>query len=402
MRTSANGAPRHFSCLISHPGLGAGGSEARAMVLLEAFQDRCATTLVTGAPFEVNRLNRAYHTEVGAAKIAIMTAPTPAILANAKGGAAMRGAFFSRFVRQVAKDADLCISAYNFADFGRPGIQFVADFSWDDDVRRAFDPDSPGLRGALQRPGVARSAYMGLCSAVAGRPMGPVHRDGDVIVANSRWTADLLLERHGLASRVIYPPVHTAPIQDVVRSQDFVMLGRIAPDKRIVDAIEILDRVRQRGHVFDFHIVGEMMDDAYSREVTRKAREAGAWVRLTGGLYGDEKFEFLNRQSFAIHMRQREAFGIAVAEMVKMGLVPFVPEKSAPAEIVGDESVCFKDSEHAVEVIDKMLRRPREIAAVRAGLAKRGEVFSKEAFVMQALELVDEQIGRQPKKDVFS
>ncbi|NDW04369.1 glycosyltransferase family 4 protein [Jiella pacifica] len=384
--------------LVAHPGLGAGGSEARAMALLEALQDRHRTTLVTGAPFEPERLNLAYQTAVDPQKIAVMTAPMPQILARANGGDALRAAFFGRFVRRIGSDFDLCISAYNFADFGRPGIHFVADFSWDDDIRRSFDPGSPGLRGVMQRPGVARSAYLGLCNAVAGSRMRPVHRDGDVVVANSRWTANLLRERHGLKSRVIYPPVHTAPVCGEERSGDFVMLGRIAPDKRILEAIDILAGVRERGHRFDFHVVGRLGADAYGRHVAEKARQAGDWVRLAGGLYGDAKHEFLGRHGFALHVRKREAFGIAVAEMIKAGLVPFVPGGSAPAEIVGDERLTFDDADHAVEVIDRMLRRPGEITAIRAGLAKRGVMFSQEAFAGQALALIEECLSIQPAK----
>ena len=370
------------------------------MALLDALQDRHRATLVTGAPFEVERLNRACHTSVDPQKIAVMTAPMPKILARATGGDALRAAFFGRFVRRVAKDFDLCVSAYNFADFGRPGIQFVADFSWDDAMRRSFDPASPGLRGAVQRPGLVRSAYLGFCAVAAGRPMAPVHRRGDVVVANSHWTADLLKQHHGLVGPVIYPPVHTPPVGGGERSPDFVMLGRIAPDKRILEAIDILARVRERGHRFDFHVVGRLGADAYGRQVAEKARQAGDWVRLTGGLYGDEKFEFLSRHGFALHVRKREAFGIAVAEMVKAGLLPFVPGASAPAEIVGDERLCFEDADKAVAVIDAMLRRPGEIAVIRAELTKRGAMFSRQAFAKKALELIEECLATQSVREI--
>ena len=82
----------------------------------------------------------------------------------------------------------------------------------------------------------------------------------------------------------------------------------------------------------------------------------GDWVRLRDGLYGEEKYEVLENHAFALHARKREAFGIAVAEMLKMGIVPFVPADSAPVEIVTDDRLVFDNPDHAVDVIDRALR----------------------------------------------
>lgn len=378
--------------LIVHPGLRAGGSEARAMVLIEALQKHHDVTLLTGAPFDCGRLNAAYHTGVDDSRLSVRLAPMPERLRFSRGGDALRGAFLDRAAQKLAGGFDLCIGAYNFTSFGRPAIQFVADFSFDDQVRHAFDGVSHGLRGAMQREGPARALYLSLCVRISGVAGLPRPAPGDVVVANSRWTADLLKVRHGIASRVVYPPVHAAPVEPGERSGDFIMLGRIAPDKRVLEAIDILSKVRARGHRFDFHIVGDVPDDAYGRMVQAKAGEHADWVRLTGGLWGAEKFAFLGRHSFALHVRRREAFGIAVAEMVKMGLVTFVPSQSAPAEIVGDERLTFADEDHAVERIDALLSRPADVAAVKAGLAERGRAFSTEAFRAAALAIIDETV----------
>ncbi|MAU94385.1 MAG: hypothetical protein CMP81_00650 [Fulvimarina sp.] len=388
--------------LIVHPGLGAGGSEARALVLIEALAADHAVTLLTGTVPEWQRLNAAYDTAIDPGCLTLAVAPMPARLRTAHGGDALRGAFVDRAARRMAGAFELCIGTYNFTGFGRPAIQFVADFSFDDAVRRRFDGTSPGLRGALQAAGPARAAYLSLCRMVAGRPVAghrPAGRrtaprlgNGDRVVANSRWTAALLEARHGITSDVVYPPVHGPLFRPVERSGDFVMLGRIAPDKRVVEAIDLLSRVRRRGHGFALHIVGDVRDDAYGREVRRRALEAGDWVRLTGGLHGAAKFAFLNRHGFALHMRRREAFGIAVAEMVKMGLVPFVPGDSAPAEIVGDDRLTFEGADDAVERIDALLRRPQELAAIRAGLAGRGRAFSVEAFRNAALAIFEAEL----------
>ena len=311
-------------------------------------------------------------------------------------GQAMRCAAPSSRVSQnpSGREFDLCIGSYNFADFGRPAIQFIADFSWDDAMRRAFDPVSPGLRGLMQRPGPARWAYLAIAGLVSGGRYDPRAHAQDTVIANSKWTAGLLARRHGISASVIYPPVYAPPCDPhAPRTSDFVMLGRIAPDKRVTEAIEILARVRARGHAFQFHIIGPLDDSAYAGRVRKQAAAQGEWVRLHGGLYGEDKYAEIGRHAFGLHMRRREAFGIAVAEMVKMGLVPFVPAESAPAEIVGDERLAFRDADHAVEVIDHLLGDQRQIASIREKLAARGSLFSKENFVRAVRDLVETQFS---------
>ena len=364
------------------------------MAVLELAQHEFEVTLATESPFDCERLNQAYHTAVSRTKVAVGLAPTPAWLGRMRGGDALRGAYFSRYVRQIASRFDVCVSAYNFVPFGRPAIQFVADFSWDDALRRESDPPSPGLRGVIQRSGPLRSLYLAAVGAIFLEGAPPSNSRNDIVVANSRWTADLLARRHGVASRVIYPPVHAEPFDvDARRSDDFVMLGRIAPDKRIEDAIDVLARVRARGHEFNFHVIGPLDDSAYSNRLRNVAQKHGDWVRLRGGIYGAGKFNEIAQHSYALHMRAREPFGIAVAEQVKMGLIPFVPADTAPAEIVGDPRLCFVSRDHAVEVIDGLLRRADEHQPIRAKLAARGKAFSKERFTAEVTALLRESIS---------
>jgi glycosyltransferase involved in cell wall biosynthesis len=307
----------------------------------------------------------------------------------------LRGAFFGRFVKTIAKDFDLCISSYNFAEFGQPSIQFIADFSWDDQTRREFDAVSPGLRGLLQGPNLARRAYLAATDVIRGGHHDLHKHVDDIIIANSHWTADLLMSRHGLPARIISPPVHTPPQRETKRSKDFVMLGRISPEKRLIEAMNILRRVRERGHRFNFHIIGPLEKSAYCNQVREHAQMFGDWVRLRGGIYGDEKFEELGRHSFGLHVRRREAFGIAVAEMLKMGLVPFIPAGSAPAGIVDDERVAFENDEHAVDVIDRVLRDPEQLASIRQHLVGRANLFSTERFVREVGGVIEDALCEQ-------
>ncbi len=383
---------------IAHPGLLSGGSEIKALWLMEALNERYEVTLLTGRPVAWDRLNHFGGTNLSTQQIKVRLAPMPSLLTKMAAGDALRGAYFARFLRSVGKDYDLCISSYNFAPFGRPAIQFIADFSWDDEIRRAYDPVSHGLRGVLQRPTPLRVAYLGLCAAIGGGHFYLRDHSGDVIIANSRWTADILKQYHGIAPRVIYPPVYAPTLSAGHNgSGDFVMLGRISPEKRVLEAIDLLARVRARGHCFQFHIIGPLDDSNYSRSIRYRAKQEGAWVRLRGSLYGDDKFRELGHHSFGLHMRQREAFGIVIVEMIKMGVVPFVPASSAPIEIIDNDNISFTDSDHAVDVIDRVLRDPQCLAHIREGLKARAELFAAEHFVANIRSLVEDWFSNRAK-----
>ena len=57
-----------------------------------------------------------------------------------------------------------------------------------------------------------------------------------------------------------------------------------------------------------------------------------------------------------IHARPGEAFGIAIAEMIVAGCLPFVPAEGGPSEIVDHNPALVYDTvDEAVEKIDSML-----------------------------------------------
>ena len=118
---------------------------------------------------------------------------------------------------------------------GVPAIQCVADFSWDENLRRRFDPIPGGVRDLFHHSRALRHCYLRLCRSIAPPSGRDLFAGDDLIVANSHWTAIRLLERYGAIARVVYPPV-AGEFPDVFheyRSKDFVCIGRISAEKRI-------------------------------------------------------------------------------------------------------------------------------------------------------------------------
>jgi hypothetical protein len=144
---------------VVHPRIAeGGGSEASALWMLEALQDEGRLTLITMGRPDFGALNRAYGTGVDGRKVACRPLPVPAGMGRRFD--ALRGWRLARYCRRYASEFDVMISAYNVMDFGRPGIQRIGDFSFDDRLRRMLYP-SRGVEGRLiYHRSPWRSAYL--------------------------------------------------------------------------------------------------------------------------------------------------------------------------------------------------------------------------------------------------
>lgn len=378
------------SIAIAHPGLRHGGSEARALWAIQALQQDYHVTLLTGLPPEWDRLNAAYCTQVDPERVQVREAPMPRRLKQGGAGDALRGAFFGRFCRKVGPSFDLCISAYNPVDFGRPGIQFVADMSWDASLSLRYDHAHPGLRGVFRRNRLLRSAYLASVRRIGGRASGHGLGSRDTVLANSRWISRLLEERYSVRAKVVYPPVSVPVLTHEASDQtaNFLVLGRLSPEKRIEESIDILTEVRKAVQNVTLHIAGPLDDSPYAKKVQRRARDAGSWVKLHGGVYGQAKLDLIGEMAYGLHLCPAEAFGIAVAEQVKMGLIPFVPSEGGPAEIVDDKRLTFGTRAEAIEKIKAVLGDARLQKGLLHQLSNRAVQFSTDRFVTELEALV--------------
>ena len=147
---------------VSHPLIGQGGSEARAMWVLQALKDDFNVSLISAGEVHIEALNRYYGTSIHSDEISIRKVPLPTFLRKMGAGDALRGAFYQRFCRKIAFEYDLLISTYNICDFGVPAIHCIADFSWDDEIRKSLHPPPSRVRGFFHQKSFLRNIYLGL------------------------------------------------------------------------------------------------------------------------------------------------------------------------------------------------------------------------------------------------
>ena len=362
-----------------------GGGNLVAAWILESLRDEHEVTLLAWDTPDLAACNRMFGTSLRHGDFDLhLAAPltrrigalTPIPLALVKHGLLLRQA------RRLAPGYDLPITADNEADFGRRGIQYI---------------HYPKLD--LERPAVDLRWYHGSRALRVlyhriGRAVGGITADGvrrNLTLVNSEFTAARIRALHGIEPVVLHPPVPGAfpAVPWEKRDDGFVMIGRISPEKRIEDGVEILRRVRARGAAVRLHVVGTDDDPAYTARIRRLAAANAAWITLHENLARADLVALLARQRYGIHAMEGEHFGIAVAEMVRAGCIVFVPRRGGPIEIVGDDDrLLFSSLDEAAERVIATLRDPERQSALRAHLAERAEQFSAAHFVTRMREIV--------------
>jgi len=359
---------------VVHPYLlPGGGSEACAMWTVQALQDDCRVTLVSMGRPDLQKLNESCGTSVDLSKIELRSLAIPPGMRTRFD--ALRAGRVARYCRCHARAFDVMISTYNIMDFSVPGIQWIADFSFDDDLRRELDAKSGAAAGRLYGPSRARSIYLGLARGFAGQKGDGWKRNRTL--ANSEWTRRLLEEKFGVASEVIYPPVavEASRIAWGEREDGFVVMGRLVPEKGIGLVIDILTEVR-KVRPMHLHILGRRSRAGYAREIEALCRKNRDWVHLEGEVYGPEKQKLLAGHKYGLSGCYQEAFGIAVAEMVKSGAIVWVPDGGGQTEIVADAGLIYSDRDDAVARILAVVGDPVRESDLRGRLDGRASVFS--------------------------
>jgi glycosyltransferase involved in cell wall biosynthesis len=372
---------------ILHPELrGGAGSEAAAVWLAQALEDIARVTLASMGPVDLERLNGIYGTNLSLARIETVSIPIPRVLARRFD--ALRGYRLGRWAKENAAGFDLAVSSYNVMDFGKRGIQIIADFSFDDGLRRSLHPSAGKIRSVLYGKSPLRDMYLWAGRALSGQSRAGWR--GNLTFANSRWTRDVFEGRFNAACGVLYPPVaaEAAPPPWRERKNGFVVLARMAPEKQVGRTVAILDEVRRAGHDVHLHILGREDDRRTTERIKRLCRERRGWAHYEGFVTGAKKNEFLTRHRYGLSGCRHEAFGIGVAEIARAGAIVWVPRGGGQVEIVGQEDLVYDDERDAARKIIRVLENGERQAALARHLEERSALFSTERFVEEVRKIV--------------
>jgi glycosyltransferase involved in cell wall biosynthesis len=92
---------------------------------------------------------------------------------------------------------------------------------------------------------------------------------------------------------------------------------------------------------------------------------------------------------YGIHGMLQEHFGMAIAEMVAGGIIPFVPNGGGQVEVVNNNNrLVYDSSEEAIENIDRVLSDSTIQQKLRANLREMKALFTKERFQQEFKTIV--------------
>jgi glycosyltransferase involved in cell wall biosynthesis len=213
----------------------------------------------------------------------------------------------------------------------------------------------------------------------------------DLFIANSGWTASESVPYLSRPPVVVYPPVVPPKEGGVLgerKPASFVCLGRVAPEKKIETVFDILQSVRAQGHAVTLDVVGGG-DAAYFDFIQKKASSMGAWIRMRGPMYGEEKEGLLRQADCGISACIREAFGMATVEMMQAGVITFVPSEGAQSEIVKDALLIYEGEGNAVHKITTLLDTPSLKDDLRRTLYQRVSKYNTSRFAVEVADVLE-------------
>jgi glycosyltransferase involved in cell wall biosynthesis len=322
---------------------GRGGADAVCLHVCEALQSVHDVTLVTLSRSSLADLNAVFdtaaavpvHRPLGTAAVARAFDGLPERLGPALPARSvlLRWAF-----DRLADRFDAAVSTANEFDLPLPSLQYVHFPQFN---RRHAPAESAGRLDPLW-------------SRLAGVGDRTLPADARLL-ANSAWTADAVDAVYGRRPTVRHPPVDPPPDPRPWddREAGVVALGRLAPDKRPLRAIRVVDGVRDRGHDLHLHLVGSSspMYADYAKRVAAAAADR-PYVHLDRDASRARVDRLLETHRYGLNTKPTEHFGMAVAEYVAAGMVAFAPDSGGQREVLdGRADRLFDSTADAVDTV---------------------------------------------------
>ena len=370
-----------------------GGGTFQPLTFIAELQKTCDVVLALNEGTDLAAVARMAEVDIDAAKVRVVALDPvrgfvrrhPALLALVR----------ARRLKRLARDADVCISTANVIDFGRPGHHFVyllSQFGGHAFYDYLMHPRGRlGIRRAYRR--LTTALYENVAKPLFGiRPLRKIISDPrERIYPTSKYVEGIVRGFYGpFNSHVFYPPT-IFEFGDASVQRDpllAIYVGRIFAPKHITDLVAMVARARElTGKDLKLHIAGKLTDDPYVAELERLAA-ARPWLKLVGPVYGKEKEAFMLSATYALHAERDEAFGIAIAEYLKAGCIPVVPDEGGPQEIVESPALAFRTVEDAARTLARLLEDDVFRDAQRRHCAARAKEFTVDAFRARQRALV--------------
>ena len=212
------------------------------------------------------------------------------------------------------------------------------------------------------------------------------------LLTNSVWSSRQILACYGVPADVVYPPVRISESARVAwskRDLAVIVIGRFHAQKRLHDAIYIVEKLRERFPTLKLHIVG-FGRGKYRDYIRKLGASRKGFVSVHENVSHDSLTQLMSTRRFGIHCTPNEHFGMSPAELAASGCLVFVHNSGGQVEIVdGDDELLFNNVDEACRKIADQIENA-EIAEKKAlGHSQRARIrFASEYFTKQVLNAV--------------
>ncbi|MCF2165492.1 glycosyltransferase family 4 protein [Halobacterium salinarum] len=379
---------------VFHPDITrGGGGETVALYVLDALVDDHSVTLYTASDPDFETLSQQYGVTVSdddltvkpVSSLPVSTIETFANVASEWFQTdlhldAFKSAFIQRRVRASELDHDLLVSTANEFFVDGPSLQYIHFPTYTGSTGSEYETWAPSLPYRL---------YRTVCRSVAGARS---FDSSTTLVTNSQWTREIVQRSYDHPVEVVYPPVNVEDFDPNRDNQEtgFVTVGAIHESKRQLELIEILDGLRDQGIDTHLHIVGGVGSQSYYERV-RDAATNRDYIHLEGYVDRERLVDLIEQHQYGLHGRKNEHFGIAVAEMVAGGVIPFVPDGGGQTEIIDERSeLKYHSTEDAVQKITEVMTDAELQQNLRSDIESTVTEYSTDQFKRTIRSLVTE------------
>jgi len=181
-------------------------------------------------------------------------------------------------------------------------------------------------------------------------------------IANTHWTANMAQAHCNIEiPYILYPKVIAGGINFAAFPRNpyhMICIGRIVPNKRLEDAIAVLDNLNERGLPATLQIIGRADSLYANRFIKRYKTHPGLIINPNA----DKSIlsAALKQARLGLHGFRSEHFGIAVAEMICAGVLPLVHNSGGVCELVQNPELRFETTDDLTEKAAKLMQIPQE------------------------------------------
>lgn len=364
-----------------------GGGNGVAAWMLQALVKEHRVTVLSWRPVDLDPINRFFGTSLRRSEFDTIVVPRSWSFAPDHlpvPAALLRSAVLMRYTRRVSDAFDVLVGVHNETDYGRRGIQYIhyptylrprpqVDYRW------------------YHRWNAPLESYYRLADRIADFSFERLTHN--VTLVNSNWTGARVQQLLGIQAQTLYPPVvdPAAPQPWHARAAAFLAVGRISPEKEYERSMRILARVRAHTPDLRFTIVGtwDRHVRSYRRSLEQLAASLGSWIQFRQNLTRDEVRALMASHRYGIHGMREEHFGMAPAEMLRAGMLVWVPRGGGQTEIVGEApELVFDTEEEAAEKIRAVMSNDSAQRRLCEQLAARSHLFDTERFERDVRSIV--------------